>query len=110
MHGLARFQHDEVGDVHDVVDGPHARAVEVFAHPLRRGADLYFINDAGGMVLGQVEKLKVVVVVLDLRPFDHLITHANEDLHQFFLHGVPGVGRAGGTGPYRHGHVDGLAL
>ena len=65
---------------------------------------------AGGMVLGQVEQLKVVVVVLDLRAFDHLITHANENLHQFVLHGVQGVGRAGGTGPYRHGHVDGLAL
>ena len=55
VHGLARLQHDEVGDVDDVVDGPHARAVEVFAHPLRRGADLYFINDAGavaGAVLG----------------------------------------------------------
>ena len=49
VHGLARFQHDEVGDVHDVVDGAHARAVEVFAHPLRRGADLYFINDAGAV-------------------------------------------------------------
>ena len=65
---------------------------------------------AGGMVLGQVEQFKVVVVVLDLRPFDHLIAHAHENFHQLFLHGVQGVGRAGGTGTHRHGHVDGLAL
>lgn len=33
VHGLGPFQHDVVGHVHDVVDGPHARGEEGPLHP-----------------------------------------------------------------------------
>ena len=39
---------------------------------------------ARGMVLGQVQQLEVVVIVLDLRPFDHLVAHADEDIASFY--------------------------
>ena len=39
VHGLAGLQHDEVGDVHDVVDGPHPRRPQGCLHPFRGGGD-----------------------------------------------------------------------
>ena len=37
MHGLAVFQHHIVGDVHDVVDGPHTQSAQTLPHPAGRG-------------------------------------------------------------------------
>ncbi len=62
VHRVAGLQHHEVGDVHDVVDGPYARAVQVFPHPLGAGADLH-VGDDPRAVAGA----KGLVPHLDLR-------------------------------------------
>ncbi len=49
VHRVAGLQHHEVGDVHDVVDGPHPRAVQVLAHPSGAGADLHAGDDPGAV-------------------------------------------------------------
>ena len=54
VHGLAVFQHDVVGDVHDVVDGPHPGGPQPLPHPQGRGADLYVPHHPGGVPGAQV--------------------------------------------------------
>ena len=48
MGGLAELEHDVVGSVDDVVDGPHPGQGEPARHPRRRGPDLDTGEDAGG--------------------------------------------------------------
>ena len=49
MHGLAVLQHDVVGDIHDVVDGPHAHGPQPLPHPLGGGADPHIAHHPGGI-------------------------------------------------------------
>ena len=65
---------------------------------------------AGGMVLGQVQKLEVVVVILHLRALHHLVAHAHEDVHHLRKRDVHRVQRAGAASGAGQGHVDGLRL
>ena len=53
VHRLAVFQHDIVGDVHNVVDGPHTVGPEPLAQPLGRGADFYMVHHPGGVPVAQ---------------------------------------------------------
>ena len=54
MHGLTVFQHHIVGDVHDVVDGPHPIGAEPLAQPLGAGADFYVGHHPGGVAVAQL--------------------------------------------------------
>ena len=54
VHGLAVLQHDVVGDVHNVVDGPHTVGPETGAHPLGAGADFHVGNHPGGVAVTQL--------------------------------------------------------
>ena len=49
MHGLAVLQHDIVGNVHDVVDGPHPHGPQTLPHPFGGGADLHVAYHPGGV-------------------------------------------------------------
>ena len=49
VHGLAVLQHDVVGDVHDVVDGPHSHGAKPLPHPLGGGGDLHVAHHPGGV-------------------------------------------------------------
>ena len=57
VHGLAEFEHDVVGGVHDVVDGGLAERFEATAQPIGRGADLYAAQDARGVAAAQFRAL-----------------------------------------------------
>ena len=61
MHGLAVFQHDIVGDVHDVVDGPDAGVPQPFPQPCGGGLDLYVLHHPGGVPGAEVAVLNVDV-------------------------------------------------
>ena len=54
VQGLVQLQHDEVGDIHHVVDGAHAGGQQVFLHPQGGGPDLDVLDDAGGIAGAQV--------------------------------------------------------
>jgi len=54
MHGVAVFQHDVVGDIHNAVDGAQARAVQIFTHPQGRGRDAHILDDTRGITGTQV--------------------------------------------------------
>ena len=65
---------------------------------------------AGGMVLGDVQKLEVVVVKLHLGALHRLVAHAHEDVHHLLqgdVHRMQGARAALRAG---QGHVDGLGL
>ena len=49
VHRLAILQHDVVGDVHDVVDGPHARRRSRWRIHAGEGGDLYVSYHPGGV-------------------------------------------------------------
>ena len=67
VHGVAGFQHDEVGDVHHVVDGAHASAVEVLAQPHGAGADTHVLDHPGDIAGAQVGSLNVHLhIVVDI--------------------------------------------
>ena len=53
MHGLAIFQHDIVGDVHNVVDGPHAVGPQPLPQPLGGGANAHIGHHPGGVPVAQ---------------------------------------------------------
>ena len=57
VHGMAVFDHDVVGDIHDVVDGAKARAVQVLAQPQGRGRDAHVFDHARGVARAQVRSL-----------------------------------------------------
>ena len=57
MHGLTVFQHHIVGDVHDVVDGPHPVGTKPLTHPLGGGADFHIGHHPGGVADAQVFRL-----------------------------------------------------
>ena len=44
------------------------------------------LHVAGRMLLGHVEGFEVVLVVLDLRPFEHLVAEPREDRLDFLAH------------------------
>ena len=54
VHGLAVFQHDVVGNVHDVVDGAHAHGAQPLPHPLGGGDNLHVADHPGGVAGAQV--------------------------------------------------------
>ena len=49
VQGLAGLEHDVIGDVDDVVDGPDAGGFETALHPVGGGADLDALEDAGAV-------------------------------------------------------------
>ncbi len=51
---LPGLEHDVVGDVDDVIDGPHAHAAEPILHPERRRADGQAFDDGGGEATAKV--------------------------------------------------------
>ena len=55
VQGLVQLQHDEVGDIHHVVDGAHAGGQQVFLHPQGGGPDLDVFDDAGGVAGAQAK-------------------------------------------------------
>ena len=57
MDGLAVFQHDEVRNIYDVVDGAHAGHHQVFLHPPGRLLHLDVLDDAAAVTLAQVGAL-----------------------------------------------------
>ena len=54
---LAQLQHDVVGHVHDVADGPHPGAAQALLHPERRRADLQTLDQRGGVAQAQVGRV-----------------------------------------------------
>ena len=54
---LAELQHDVVGHVHDVADGPHPGAAQALLHPERRRADLQPLDQRGGVARAQVGRV-----------------------------------------------------
>ena len=67
------------------------------------------LHVAGGMIGGRIERREIVVVVLDLRPFKDLETHAREHVDEHILHARDGVQRADGDAAPGHGDVHRLA-
>ena len=61
------------------------------------------------MIGGRIERREIVVVVLDLRPFKDLETHAREHVDEHILHARDGVQRADGDAAPGHGDVHRLA-
>ena len=53
VHGLAILEHDVVGDVDEVVDGPHAGVADALAHPGGRRGDLHVSHHAGGVAAAE---------------------------------------------------------
>ncbi len=51
---LAQFQHDVIGDIHDVVDRPHPGASQPLLHPLGRRPDLHPLDQCRGIAQAQV--------------------------------------------------------
>ena len=54
VQGLPQFEHDVVGDVHDVGDGPHAGQGHAPLHPGRCVADGHALDDRGAVAVAQV--------------------------------------------------------
>ena len=54
VHGLAVFQHDIVGDIHNVVDGADTGVAQPLPHPGGGGADFYVFYQTGGVPGAQV--------------------------------------------------------
>jgi hypothetical protein len=52
MQRLAPLQHDKVGDVHDIVDRPHAGISQAPLHPGGRRADFDTFDQGGGITGG----------------------------------------------------------
>ena len=81
MHGLTVFQHDVVGDVHDVVDGTHAVGAQTAAQPLGGGGDLYVGNHPGGVAVAQLRcgdvHVQMVVNIPGVGAVNHrlVVTH-----------------------------------
>ena len=81
MHGLTVFQHDVVGDVHDVIDGTHAVGAQAAAQPLGGGGDLYVGNHPGGVAVAQLRcgdvHVQMVVNIPGVRAVNHrlVVTH-----------------------------------
>ena len=61
MHGLAVFQHDVVGDVHDVVDGTDAGVPQPLPQPGGGGLDFHVLHQPGGIPGAQVRVLNLNV-------------------------------------------------
>ena len=57
MEWLAPLQHHIVGDIHDVVDGPHAGFADPVLDPLGRGPDLHVLDDGGNISGAQARVL-----------------------------------------------------
>src|SRR5439155_6756685 len=53
MKRLAPFEHDIVGDVHNVVDGPHARISQPPLHPARGSTALNAFDEERGITGGE---------------------------------------------------------
>ena len=64
------------------------------------------LHIARGVVGGDVERLEVVVVLLDLRPLEHVEAHAREDVDQLLLDEGDGVDGTAARELRGHGHVD----
>src|SRR5699024_5887260 len=47
MHGLAVFQHDIVGNINNIVDGPNAASPQTLPHPTGRGLNFYIFDHPG---------------------------------------------------------------
>ena len=47
VHGLAVLQHHIVCDIHNVVDGPHARVADALAHPIRGRSNFNILYHSG---------------------------------------------------------------
>ena len=57
VHGLAGLQKDEVCDVHDVVDGAHAGALDAAFHPVGRFLDPEVFDHPSHIAGAEVEVL-----------------------------------------------------
>ena len=81
MHGLAVLQHDIVGNIHNVVDGPDAVGTEPLAHPLGAGADLHVGHHPGGVTVAQLLRRDLYVQMLEdgagIGAMDHRIMMAH---------------------------------
>ena len=81
VHGLTVFQHDVVGDVHDVIDGTHAVGAQTAAQPLGGGGDLYVGNHPGGVAVAQLRcgdvHVQMVVNIPGVGAVNHrlVVTH-----------------------------------
>ena len=53
VHGLAVFQHDIVGDVHQVVDGAHAAQAQALAHPAGAGLHAHVFHHCAHITVAQ---------------------------------------------------------
>ncbi|MPM48654.1 hypothetical protein SDC9_95380 [bioreactor metagenome] len=75
VHGLAVFQHDVVGDIHDVVDGADAGITQPFPHPGGGRLDFHVFHHPGGVPGTKIRILDLnvhqlrdaVAAALDLR-------------------------------------------
>ena len=54
VHRLTVFEHDVVGDVHDVVDRADTRGAQAHSHPERRGRDFHVLDHARGVAVAEV--------------------------------------------------------
>ena len=91
MHGLAVFQHHIVGDVHNVVDGPHAVGAEPLPQPLGGGADLHIGHHPGGIAVAQRRGGHLHIQVLEDRTGVAALDHRLVVLH--------GLAEGGGSLP-----------
>ena len=69
--GMAGLDHDEVGDIHDVVDGAHARAVAgTRAATWATGRCCTLLDDARAVARAQVSSscTRTFTLVMDMRP------------------------------------------
>ncbi len=57
VQGLAQFQHNIVGNVYDVVDGPNALSLQSLSQPKRRRLDGNILNHPGGIARAEVRVL-----------------------------------------------------
>ena len=54
VHGMAVLNHDEVGNIHDIVDGTQPRRVQVLPQPQGRRRDAHVLDDPGRVAGAQV--------------------------------------------------------
>ena len=67
VHGMAGFEHDEIGDIHHIVDRAHAGAVEVLPEPQGAWPNTHILNHARYIAGAQLRVLHVHLhIVVDI--------------------------------------------